>query len=150
MLEDKLFEDFKQAMKNKDQLRSSILSFLRSKLKNLAIDKRKDKLEDAEVVDILRKEAKRHEESIEQFKKGARADLVEKETKELEIIKTYLPASLSEEEIKQAVDNVLKAHPGATMKEMGIIMKEVISALSGRADGSQVSGIVKLALSKPS
>jgi uncharacterized protein YqeY len=148
MLEDKLFEDFKQAMKAQDKLRTSILSFLRSQLKNAAIAKRKEKLDDSEVIDTLRKEVKRHEESIEQFKKGNRQELAEKEKQELEIIKGYLPASMSEEQLLSIVASVLEANPTATMKDMGRLMKDIMAVVAGRCDGAQVSAKVKEALTK--
>ncbi len=148
MLEDKIFEDFKQAMKAKDELRKSILSFLRSQIKNLAIEKRKEKLEDADCVNLIKKEIKRHEDSIEQFKKGARLDLAEKEEKELVILKAYLPSALNEQETSQIIFDVLKDFPNATMKDMGNIMKLVLEKASGRADGAIVSGLVKKALTK--
>lgn len=148
MLEEKIFEDFKQAMKAKDELRKSTLSFLRSQIKNLAIEKRKEKIEDADCVGLIKKEIKRHEDSIEQFKKGARLDLAEKEAKELEILKTYLPAALSEQETAQIIRDALKDFPDATMKDMGNIMKLVMEKAGGRADGALVSGLVKKALTK--
>jgi uncharacterized protein YqeY len=148
MLEEKIFEDFKQAMKDKDKLRSSILSFVRAQFKNAQIEKRKDKLDDTEVITILKKEVKRHEEAIEQFKKGNREDLVKKESDELVIIKTYLPASLSDEELKDLVNQALVEFPQATIKDMGNIMKRVLEKSAGRADGSKVSLLVKEALTK--
>lgn len=150
MLEDKILEDFKQAMKDKDKLRSSILSFLRSQLKNAAIEKKKDKLDDAEVITVFRKEVKRHQDSIEQFRKGEREDLVEKETKELEIIKSYLPVSLSEGQIQEILNEVLKEFSDATMKDMGKIMKLVLEKVAGKAEGRIVSALVKRALLKDS
>lgn len=147
-LEDKIFEDFKKAMKEGDKAKSSILSFLRAGMKNLAIEKRKEKLEDSEAVNILRKEIKRHEDSIEQFKKGAREDLAEKEEKELEILKTYLPATLSDAELSAIIDAVLKEKLGSTIKDMGAIMKLVMEKTFGKADGSKVSSLVRQALTK--
>ena len=148
MLEEKIFEDYKQSMKAKDQLRTSILSFLRSQMKNLAIEKRKEKLEDADCVNLIKKEIKRDEDSIDQFKKGARPDLAEKEAKELQILKTYLPSTLSEQETSGIISEVLKDFPNATMKDMGNIMKQVMEKAGGRADGALVSGLVKKALTK--
>lgn len=155
MLEEKILQDYRQAMKNSDKLRSSILNFVRAQLKNISIAKKGEKLEDAEVIAVLKKEAKRHEESIEQFKNGQRPDLAEKEIKELEILKTYLPACLGESEITKIINAVLGQFPGtlsgtgtlsstsATMKEMGQIMKEVMSKVAGRADGKLVSALVR-------
>lgn len=148
MLEEKIFEDFKQAMKAKDELRKSTLSFLRSQIKNLAIERRTVRIEDADCVNLIKKEIKRHEDSIDQFKKGSRLDLAEKEEKELVILKSYLPSALSEQETSQIINAVLKDFPNATMKDMGNIMKQVLEKAAGRADGAIVSGLVKKALTK--
>lgn len=148
MLEEKIFEDFKQALKAKDELRKSTLSFLRAQMKNLAIEKRKEKLEDSDCVSIIKKEIKRHEDSIEQFKKGERLDLAQKEAQELEILKAYLPSALSEQETSQIINDVLKGFPNPTFKEMGAIMKQVMERAAGRADGGLVSALVKKALTK--
>ncbi len=148
MLEEKILEDFKQAMKDRDKLRSSILSFLRAQFQNLAIANKKNKLDDKEVLAIISKEVKRHEDSIEQFKKGDRQDLVEKESKELEIIKSYLPKPLAEAEIKEIISEVLKEFPDATIKDMGKVMKQVMDKVSGKAPGGSVSALVKQALTK--
>lgn len=149
MLEEKILADYKQAMKNRDSLRSSVLSFLRSSLKNLAIDKRKDILSDEEVISVIKKQIKQREDSIEQFKLGGRDDLSEKETKEKEILESYLPEQLGEEKIRAIVDEAVISLGGtASMADMGKVMKEVMAKVGASADGKIVSSIVKDRLQK--
>lgn len=149
MLEEKILADYKQAMKNRDSLRSSVLSFLRSSLKNLAIDKRKDMLSDEEVILVIKKQIKQREDSIEQFKRGGRTDLSEKETKEKEILESYLPEQLGEEKIRAIVDEIVVSLGGtASMVDMGKVMKEVMAKVGASSDGKTVSSIVKDRLQK--
>ena len=147
MLEEKILEDFKQAMKDKDAPRVSTLSFLRSELKNIAIEKRAAKLEDVDVLTAIKKQIKQRQDSIEQFTAGSRADLVEKESKELEILKSYLPEQLSEGKIKEIIDQVVTSVGAKTAQDMGKVMKELLPKLSGRADNKLVSELVKQRLS---
>ena len=148
MLEDKILEDFKNAMKNKDALRVSTLSFLRAQLKNVAIDKKKDKLDDIDVIAVIKKQIKQRQDSIENFKTGNRLDLAEKEQNESDILKLYLPQELSKEELEKIIAEVISATGASTMKDMGKVMKEVTAKIAGRADSKIVSGLVKEALSQ--
>jgi len=147
VLEEKIFNDYRQAMKSKDALRSSALSFLRSQMMNAAIEKRKKNLDDAEVIAVIKKQVKQRQDSIEQFKKGNRLDLVEKETGELEILQSYLPAQMSEEEINKVIDEVVVQIGAAGIKDMGKVMKEALARIGGQADGKVVSDLVKARLS---
>ncbi len=143
MLEDKIMADFKESMKARDQLRTQAISFLRSELKYYAIDKKKDKLDDPDVAVVLKKLIKQRQDSIIQFEKGQRMDLVEKEKKELAILKAYLPQEMSEGDLGRIVDEALKATGALTMKDMGRVMKEVMTKTEGRADGKLVSDTVR-------
>lgn len=148
MLEEKILNDYKEAMKNKDTFRSSTLSFLRAGLINLAIEKKKKNMDDSECLGVIRKQIKERQDSIEQFKKGNRQDLAEKESKELEVLKAYLPQELSENEVKEIIEEVILATGAKEPKDMGKVMKEVMAKSSGRADGKLVSDLVKARLSK--
>ena len=148
MLEEKIFNDYKEAMKSKDTLKASVLSFLRAELINVAIAKKKKKLEDNDIVAVIRKQIKEHQDSIEQFKKGNRQDLVDKETKELEILKTYLPPQLSEDEIKKIIEEVIALVSAQGPKDMGLVMKEVSAKIANQADGRLVSDLVRGRLSE--
>lgn len=147
MLEDKILNDYKEAMKNKDTLKASTLSFLRAQFMNLAIEKRKKLLDDIDAIAAIKKQIKQHLDSIEQFKQGNRQDLVDKETKELEILKSYLPPELPVEEIKKIIEEAIAVTGAQDMKDMGKVIKETNTKVAGRADGKLVSDLVKERLS---
>ncbi len=147
MLFDKIAEDYKTAMKNKEAIKASTLSFLRSQLKYVVIEKKIDKPDDADVIAVIKKQIKQRQESIAQFEKGGRPDLVEKEMAEGNILKGYLPAEMSVEELKGIVDGVIKETGAAGPKDMGRVMKEVLAKAAGRVDGKIVSDYVKERLS---
>lgn len=148
MLEEKIFNDYKKALKSKDTMKSQTLSFLRANLKNLAIEKRKEDLEDDEVITVIKRLIKQEEESISQFKQGQRADLAEKETKALEISRSYLPPQLSPEAIKEVIEEIITSCGAKDIKDMGRVMKEVMAKIGTQADGRIVSELVKTRLTK--
>ncbi len=147
MLEDQLSKDYVEAMKAKDAVRSSTVSFLRASVKNLRIEKRLEKLEDADVITVIKKQIKQRQDSIEQYKQGGRQDLADKETQELNILKTYLPQEMSEEQLRTIVAASIKEADAHSMKDMGKVMKVVMSKVAGNADNKVVSDLVKAALS---
>jgi hypothetical protein len=147
MLEEKILEDYKAAMLAKDKAKASTLSFLRAQLQNFAKEKRKDKLEDSDVIAVIKKQVRRYQDSIEQFKNGNRQDLVDREQKELEILNSYLPPQLSDEELKKIIDGVISSIGATSMKEMGKVMKQVMAEVGDKSDGKTVSNIVKQKLS---
>jgi len=149
MLEEKILNDYKEAMKSKDNLKSSALSFLRAEMINTAFAKKKKALDDTEVIAVIRKQVKQHQDSIAQFTKGVRPDLAEKESKELEILKSYLPKELPEQEIKKIIDEAIALSGASGMKDMGKVMKEVSVKIAGGADPKLVSDLVKEKLSPP-
>lgn len=147
MLEAQIQKDYVQAMKDKDALRSSTLSFLRAQLKNVLIEKKAEKLDDPDVTVVIKKQIKQRQDSIEQYQKGGRQDLADKETRELEILKSYLPQEMSAEEIKKLVAETMNEVNAASMKDMGSVMKALMPKLAGRADNKTVSELVRTALS---
>lgn len=148
MLEEKILNDYRQAMKDRDALRTSVLSFLRAELLNLAIAKKKKNLDDNEVISAIRKQIKSRQDSIEQFKKGGRQDLAEKEAGELELLKLYLPKEMGADEIRKIVEEVVSVSGACGMKDMGKVMKEVMPKIGQAADAKLVSDLVKDRLSK--
>lgn len=148
MLEEKILKDYQQAMKARDNLKSTILSLLRSEIANAALKVKKSKLDDDGVIAIIRRQIKQHQDSIEQFQKGARTDLVDKETRELEILKSYLPEQLPVEELKKIIEEVITQVGAQGLKDMGRVMKEVVSKVGPAADAKTVSELVKERLSK--
>ncbi|MBU0503633.1 MAG: GatB/YqeY domain-containing protein [Candidatus Omnitrophota bacterium] len=143
MLEEKILTDYKEAMKNKDSLRSGILSFLRAQFMNLVLEKKKNKLDDADCMSVIRKLIKQHQDSIEQFTKGSRLDLVDKEAKEMEILKSYLPKELGPDEVKKLIEEAISLTGAAGMKDMGKVMKEVMSKAAGACDNKLVSDLIR-------
>lgn len=148
MLEEKILSDYKEAMKSQDKVKSSTLSFLRAELINVAIAKKKNALDDNEVITVIKKQVKQHQDSIEQFKKGSREDLVTKEEAELGILKGYLPPQLSDEEIKQLIEEAVTTLGLSGMKDMGKVMKEVSLKVGQSADSKVVSDLVRERLTR--
>ncbi len=141
MLNEKIQEDLKSALFAKDELKVSTLRFLLADMKNYQIEKQKE-LEDADVVMILERQVKRHRESIEGFEKGNRVEMAEKEKKELEILQSYLPKQMSEEEINSEVEKAISSTGASSIADMGKVMG-ALANLKGKADFSLVSQKVK-------
>lgn len=140
-----LQNDLRQSMLAKDELKTSVLRLLLSAINYYEIQKGGAGYEASEedVINVLQSEAKKRRESIEQFKAGNRQDLVDKETKELEILQTYLPEQMGEEEIRSLVKQALTETGASSMSDMGKIMGALMPRVKGRADGNLVSQIVK-------
>lgn len=150
MLVEKIFNDYKEAMKARDTLKSSVLSFLRADMLNQATAKKKDKLLDAEVIVVIKKQIKQRQDSIEQFTSGGRLEAAEKEKKESEILKGYLPAELSLSQIKSLMEEAVISTGATDIKDMGRLMKELTVKIAGQADGKLVSDLVRQRLSTSS
>jgi len=145
-LEERLVEEMKQALKSNDKLRLSTIRMIRSALKNKEIELRK-KLEDEEVVKVIQAMVRKGEESVEQFQTGGRMDLVEKEKKEIEILKSFLPQPLSQEEILKIIDQSIQETQASSLKDIGKVMKSVMPKIGGKADGKLINQLVKERLS---
>lgn len=148
MLEEQILKEYQEAMKARDTLKSSVLSLLRAELMNVALAKKKNKLDDNEIIVVIKKQIKQRQDSIEQFTKGNRPELALKETKELEILKNYLPPEMPEEEIKKIIEEAVGVCAASGMKDMGKVMKELNLKVAGKADGKLVSDLVRQRLSK--
>ncbi len=148
-LEERLLSDFKEALKKKEQLKVSTLSFLRAQLSYAALEKKKAALEDSECIAVIKRLVKQHQDSITQFKAGNRQDLADKEEKELEILKAYLPQELSVQELKNIVEEAVVASAATGIKDMGKVMKEAVARSAGRADSRLLSDLVKERLAVP-
>ncbi len=146
MLHDQINKDYVAAMKSKDKVRSGTLNFLRAQLKNVVIEKRADKLEDADVVTVLKKQIKQRQDSITQYEKAGRTDLMEQEQAEMAVLKSYLPEEMSADQIKGIVEDVIRETGANSMKDMGSVMKAVQERTAGNADNKLVSELVKSAL----
>ena len=142
--------DLKEAMRARDQLKLGVLRMLKSALKYAAIEKSdpEGELDDAEAIQVIRKQVKQRQDSIESFEKGGRVELAEKEKRELELLNHYLPAGLSNEELSRLVRETI-AEVGATSKaQMGVVMKALSPKVAGRADGKTLSQEVQRQLSE--
>ena len=148
MLEEQISKDYVQAMKDKDKLKSATINFLRAQLKNILIEKKIEKLDDKDVVAVIKKQVKQRQDSIEQYSQGNRQDLVDKETAELKILNDYLPEEMSSDALQSTIEDVIKEVGATSMKEMGVVMKAVLEKVEGQADNKQVSQLVKESLSK--
>lgn len=158
MLIDQLHSDLINAQKNGDTAKVSVLRYLTAGIKNREIELRylqntgkgkadaflpTGELADSEVLAAIQKQVKEHIDSIEAYKKGAREDLVHKESTELAILESYLPAQMAEEDIKAEVARLVADLPASDQKNFGLAMRAAMVQLKGRADGGVVQRIVK-------
>jgi hypothetical protein len=145
-LEERLTDEMKQAMKSSDKLRLSTIRMIRAAVKNKEIELRK-KLDDEEIQRVIQGMVRKGEESVEQFQLGGRADLVEKEKKEIEILKSFLPQPIGQEEILRIIDQSIEETQASSLKDLGKVMKSVIPKLGGKVDGRLINQLVKERLS---
>ena len=141
-------EDLKTAMKAREELKVSTLRLLKAASSNAAIQKGKPALEDAEMVDVIAKLVKQREESVAAYTKGNRPELAKKEEEEAKILKSYLPAQLSEAELKEIVQAAVQETGASGPQAMGAVMKLVMPKVAGRADGKLVNELVRQSLQK--
>lgn len=141
-LEEQIENKFKTALKQKDKIQVSTLRMLKAEIINIKLEQNKKALKDEEIIKIIQRQVKQHKDSIEQFEKGKRQDLAEKEKKELAILSSYMPEQLSAEELKKIIEDVIKELEATSKSEMGKVMKSVMERVKGRADGKKISQIV--------
>lgn len=146
-LKTRLGEDFKQALRSGDKLRVSVVRLLMALIKNREVEKR-GPLTDAELLQAIVASCKQRQEAIEQYKRGGRQDLVDKESAELEILQSYLPKPLTSEELQAMVLEAIGEVQATSLKEMGKVMGVLMPKVTGRADGKMVNTLVREALSK--
>jgi uncharacterized protein len=148
-LPERIDSDLKEAMKAKDAARLGVLRMLKSALKYSAIEKSgtEGRLDDTEATQVIRKQVKQRQDSIESFEKGGRPELAAKEKAELAILQSYLPQALSADELAKIVSETIR-EVGATSKaQMGVVMKALQTKVAGRADGKTLSQEVQRQLS---
>ncbi|MDX1618293.1 MAG: GatB/YqeY domain-containing protein [Balneolaceae bacterium] len=149
-IQQQILDDLKQSMKNKEEDRLRVLRSIKSKLLEKEISERKEgaaTLSDEQVIEVLMKAAKQRKESIDQFQQGGRDDLVAREQQELEIIESYLPEMLTEEEIRDIAKQKIGELEAENMADMGKVMGALMQELKGKAEGATVSKVVKEELS---
>lgn len=147
-LHQRIQEDLREAVKNRATSRVAALRFVLSMIRNEEIAKRRD-LEEQEMIGVIQREVKKREESIRIYGQAARSDLVQKEMEEREILRTYLPAPLNEEELEKLIQEALKTSQITSVKEIGKVMKIVMADARGRVDGRRVEEKVKALLTSP-
>ncbi|MBS1116321.1 MAG: uncharacterized protein H6Q87_705 [candidate division NC10 bacterium] len=146
-LKAQLTEDLKSALRSGDKLRTSVIRLLTALIKNREVEKR-GPLTDAEALQAVSASCKQRQEAIEQYRQGGRQDLVDKETAELAILQSYLPAALSPDELQTLVQEAIRNSQASSPREMGKVMALLIPKVTGRADGKVVSTLVREMLSK--
>ena len=150
-LQQRLLDEMKTAMRDGDALKVSVIRLLRASIKNKEISKGKSNpLTEQEILETVISATKQRKDSIELFTKGGRTDLVAKEQKELEILQTFLPQSLSMEELRAKAEAVIKELGASGPKDMGKVMKLLMPQVVGRVDGSAVGQVVKDLLAQSS
>lgn len=141
-LKERLQEDLKSSMKNKETLRKSVITLIRAAIKQFEIDNRVE-LSDEEIMDIISKQLKQRNDALDEFKKADREDLVSETESEIEVLKEYLPQQLSEEELEVIVKETISEVGATSMKDMGKIMSAIQPKTKGRADGKLINKLVK-------
>ena len=144
-LKEQIQEDFKASMRNKEQTRKSVLTMLRAAIKQREIDERIE-LDEEAIIQIISKQVKQKENTIFEFEKGNRSDLVQMTKEEIVILKGYLPAPLSEEALDELVQSAVTKVGAVSIKDMGKVMSAIVPQLKGRANGAIVSQKVKQVL----
>jgi uncharacterized protein YqeY len=140
-IRDGISDDMKKAMVAKDKVRLSVIRLLKSEIRYKEIEKGAE-LSDEDVIAVLSSSAKRHKDSIAQFEKGGREDLVAQEKAELEVIREYMPKQLEEDELSRIVDEAIKEVNALAASDLGRVMKIVMPKVRGKADGKRVNELV--------
>lgn len=148
MLYETISKDMVNAMKSKDKDTLNTLRLLKSAIDLYLVNNKLDRnnASDEVVIDVVSKQVKTHRESIEEFKKGNRLDLVENLNREIELLSKYLPEQLSSDELNKIVDEVFEKVNPTSVKDMGAIMKEITPLVKGKADMREVNTIIKTKL----
>ena len=150
MLKEDIKKDLNEALKSREELKTSVLRLLSSAILNKEKDKRYKSgkaedvsLTDEEIIDVISSESKKRKEAIELYQKGDRPELAKKEKEEMDILQKYLPEQLSEEEIKKLVEEAVAKTGAVSVKEMGKVMAVLTPQIKGKADMTLVSKLVK-------
>ena len=142
MLKEKLMEDLKNSMKNKDEIRKNTVQMIRAAI--LQIEKDKGiQVEDDKILEIIAKEVKSKKDALKDFEKANREDLISQTNAEIAILQEYLPQQLSREEIKVELEKIISKLGATTMKDMGAIMKEAKAQMGASADGKTINEVAK-------
>ncbi|MBF8982005.1 GatB/YqeY domain-containing protein [Lutibacter sp. B2] len=141
-LKERLMLDLKQAMKEKDKLKKSVITMVRASVTQYEVDNRVE-MDDEKVLDIMIKQVKQKNDAIEEFAKGNREDLVNEAKAEIDVLMKYLPQQLTEDEIKVIVKQSIEEVGAENMKDMGKLMATLMPKIKGKADGKIVNKFVR-------
>ena len=142
MLKERLLEDMKVSMREKNNIRKNVIQMVRAAILQVEKDKQVE-LNDEQIIDVIAKESKKRKDSLPDFEKSGREDLIAQVKEEIEILAEYLPKPLSREELEKIVEEVISAVGATSIKEMGIVMKNVKEKVGAAADGKTINEIVK-------
>ena len=148
-LQEKIPQDLKEALRGKRELELSVLRMLQSSIKNKAIEKQKKELSDEEVIEVVAAEVKKRKEAATEFEKVNRHEAADREKAEIEVLMKYMPEQMSEDEIRAQVKKAVADSGAEGIKDLGKVMKIVIPALKGKADGAVINRIVREELELP-
>lgn len=142
MLKEKLMEDLKESMKNKDTVRKNTVQMVRAAILQIEKDKGIE-VEDDKIIDIIAKEVKTKKDALKDFEKAERQDLIDLTNREIEILQEYLPKQLSRDEVKAEVQKIISEIGATSMKDMGAIMKEAKAKMGASAEGKTINEVAK-------
>jgi len=142
MLKEKLLEDLKVSMRDKNVVRKNTVQMIRAGILQIEKDTGND-VDDAKIIDIIAKEMKKKKDAMADFEKAQRQDLIDQTNEEMKVLEEYLPKQLSKEEIKEIVSKVIAKTGATSMKDMGIVMKEAKAEIGAGADGKTINEVVK-------
>lgn len=146
MLKEKLLNDMKESMKNKNTIRKNVIQMIRASILQIEKDNQKE-VNDEEIIQIIAKEAKKRKDSLTDYEKSGREELINDIKEEIKIIEEYLPKQLSIEEVEKIVSEVISALGATSMKDMGPVMKEAKAKIGASSDGKTINEVVKKLLS---
>ena len=141
-LKERLQEDLKSSMKNKETVKKSVITLIRASIKQYEVDNRVE-LDEVGMIDLISKQLKQRNDALEEFKKANRDDLVSETEAEIKVLKEYLPQQLSEEELNEIVKETISEVGATSMKDMGKIMSAIMPKTKGRADGKLINKLVQ-------
>ena len=142
MLKEKLMEDLKESMKNKDTVRKNTVQMVRASILQIEKDKGIE-VEDSKIIDIIAKEVKTKKDALKDFEKAERQDLIDLTNREIEVLQEYLPKQLSRDEVKVEVQKIITEIGATSMKDMGAIMKEAKAKMGASAEGKTINEVAK-------
>ena len=142
MLKEKLMEDLKESMKNKDTVRKNTVQMVRASILQIEKDKGIE-VEDSKIIDIIAKEVKTKKDALKDFEKAERQDLIDLTNREIEVLQEYLPKQLSRDEVKVEVQKIITEIGATSMKDMGAIMKEAKAKMGASVEGKTINEVAK-------